>query len=198
MVETFTGSLNSLRRTLPSQWWVVLLRGLVAVIFGPLAFARPYAALELFVTVVAIFALIDGVVILIAAFRERAINPRWWIVLLRGLLVIGIGLLALLFTLPLTGVTLSIATIILGIGFVIAGVIDIITAIRIRRQIVNEWSIVLSGVFAIILGVLIASAPLLFTTAFIIFLGGLITIYGILEIIAAFRLRGQARRQTDE
>jgi uncharacterized membrane protein HdeD (DUF308 family) len=197
MAETFTGSLSSLRKLIPSQWWVVLLRGIIAVLFGPLAFARPYVALELFITVVAIFALIDGIVILIAAFRGRATNSKWWVVLLRGLLVIGIGLVALLFTLPLAGVTLTLSAIVLGIGFLIAGGIDIITAIRVRKQIDNEWSIIISGVFAILLGLMIASAPLLLTTAFIIFLGGFITVYGILEIIAAFRLRRQARQQAE-
>ena len=64
------------------NWWMVLLRGMLAVLFGILALILPGAVLRSLIIVFGIFILFDGILALVAAFRAAgwrpmARLPRW-------------------------------------------------------------------------------------------------------------------------
>jgi uncharacterized membrane protein HdeD (DUF308 family) len=77
----------------------------------------------------------------------------------------------------------------LAVWLIVAGIYRIIFAIRVRQEIKGEWLIALSGVLSIVLGVMFVASPLtgLVVTAWWIGAGALI--YGVLQIVAAFKLR---------
>ena len=78
-------------RALARRWWVLLLRGIAAILFGVLAFAWPGLTLVTLVLLYGAFALVDGVLSLIAAFTGGAKPvPTWWLVVV-GLLGIAAG-----------------------------------------------------------------------------------------------------------
>ena len=52
------------------NWWVFVLRGVVAILFGLLAFARPHITLQALVLLFAFWALFDGVFSLIASLNS--------------------------------------------------------------------------------------------------------------------------------
>src|SRR5262245_65258591 len=59
------------------NWWVLLIRGIFAIIFGVLAFAMPTTVLAALVVVFGVYALLDGVVALAAAQIDREVGrPR--------------------------------------------------------------------------------------------------------------------------
>src|SRR5262249_52688934 len=73
-------------------WWVLLLRGIAAVLFGLLAFIWPGLTLVTLVLLYGAFALVDGVISLVAAFTGSAKPvPTWWLVVV-GLLGIAAGI----------------------------------------------------------------------------------------------------------
>jgi uncharacterized membrane protein HdeD (DUF308 family) len=55
--------------TAARHWWAFALRGVVAILFGVLAFALPGVTLTVLVLFWGAFALVDGVLALVAAFR---------------------------------------------------------------------------------------------------------------------------------
>src|SRR4026207_159607 len=81
---------------LAKSWWVLLLRGIAAIVFGVLAFAWPGLTLVTLVLLYGAFALVDGVLSLIAAFSGSAKPiPTWWLIVV-GLLGIGAGVVTFL------------------------------------------------------------------------------------------------------
>jgi uncharacterized membrane protein HdeD (DUF308 family) len=82
---------------LTRNWWVYALRGVVAIIFGVLALALPGTTILALVLVFGVYALFDGVLAVVAAFRIRKVVDQWWVVLLEGLAGILVGIIALVY-----------------------------------------------------------------------------------------------------
>ena len=74
------------------NWWLLLLRGIVAIVFGVLTFAWPGITLLTLVLFYGAFALVDGVLAIAAAVMGGAPAPRWWLAIV-GLLGIAVGIL---------------------------------------------------------------------------------------------------------
>ena len=90
--------------TLAKNWWLLLLRGIGAIIFGGLAFSWPGITLLTLVMLYGVYALVEGVLAIVAAITGGAPAPRWWLAII-GLRGIAAGLLT--FVLPgLTAITL--------------------------------------------------------------------------------------------
>jgi uncharacterized membrane protein HdeD (DUF308 family) len=81
---------------LAKSWWLVLLRGIAAIVFGVLAFIWPGLTLLTLVLFYGAYALVDGILALIAAFTGGPKPvPTWWLVIV-GLLGIAAGLVTFL------------------------------------------------------------------------------------------------------
>src|SRR5687768_15308041 len=77
---------------LARNWWVFLVRGLVAILFGLVALFYPAATLFTLILFYGIFAFIDGVFAVVSAVRgKEGMGPRWWLALI-GVLGIVAGL----------------------------------------------------------------------------------------------------------
>src|SRR5262245_54263771 len=75
------------------SWWLLLLRGVCAIVFGVMTFVWPGLSLITLVLVYGAFALVDGVFAIGAALAGRSTAmPTWWLVL-EGLLGIGVGVI---------------------------------------------------------------------------------------------------------
>ena len=66
---------------LAKNWWLVMLRGACAILFGVLTFIWPGITLFTLVLLYGAFALVDGVLALISAITGGSPAPRWWLVL---------------------------------------------------------------------------------------------------------------------
>jgi uncharacterized membrane protein HdeD (DUF308 family) len=171
--------------TLARNWWMLALRGVIAILFGIVAFIWPGLTLLSLVLLFGAYAFLDGVFSLIAAWRGRETNDRWWALLLEGILGIAAGVIA--FGWPDAAAV--------GLLYVIAawailtGLLEIVAAIRLREEIDNEWLLGLTGVASIIFGLLLAIWPGagLLTLTWII--GGYAIAFGVLMLLLAFRLR---------
>src|SRR6266581_3061050 len=74
-------------------WWMLLIRGVVAVLFGLAAIVWPDLTALVLVYLFGAFAFVDGIVAVVVSLQERAVVPRWWVLLIEGIVGILIGVL---------------------------------------------------------------------------------------------------------
>jgi len=176
-----------LLHALAKNWWLLLLRGIAAVLFGVLALGWPGLTLLTLILLYGTFALVDGVVAIIAAVTGGAPAARWWLAIV-GLLGIGVG--ALTFIWP--GMTALILLFFIGGWALATGVFQIVGAIRLRKEIENEWLLILSGVISVLFGLGVLLYPGAGALALIWVIGAYAIIAGVLYIALAFRLKKHA------
>lgn len=170
-------------------WWTFAVRGLIAILFGLVALIRPGQTLQALVLVFGAFALMDGVLAVAAGIASAAFFSRWWALLLEGLTGIAIGLLA--FFSP-AATALALVYFIAAWGL-ITGIFEIVTAIQLRREITGEWMMVVGGVLSIGFGILLFVFPAAGALSVVWLIGIYALVFGISEIIFAFRLNGFRR-----
>jgi uncharacterized membrane protein HdeD (DUF308 family) len=166
---------------LAKKWWVLLLRGILLIIIGLLAFVSPLV----WVTFVGIYMLFDGFAMLLTGFSDQPAGQSRWPFLIIGILGLLAGLIVL-WNPVISGISL---TIVIAAWAVVTGILTIIAAIRVREEIDNEWWLILSGVLAIIFGILVFQNVLAgFLTIAWVF-GVFAIVVGIFSIALAFRVR---------
>jgi uncharacterized membrane protein HdeD (DUF308 family) len=169
---------------LARNWWLILLRGIFAILFGILTFVWPGISLVTLVLLFGAYALVDGVFALIAAIKGGTPTPRWWLAL-----VGVIGIVAGLVTMLLPGMT-AIWLVLFMAGWMIAtGVMQIVGAIRLRHEIDNEWWLVAAGVVSVVVGLVIAVAPSAGALGLLWAIGAYAIVFGVTLIGLAFRLK---------
>lgn len=174
---------------LARYWWVVLIRGLAAIAFGVLAFVSPGITLASLILVFGAFALVDGIFSLLAAFSGRKVDEDWWLGALRGVLGIGIGVLT--FRNPaLTALALILY---IAAWALASGILEIATAIRLRKVIEGEWLLALAGLASIAFAGLILWAPTAGALAMLWWIAAWAIVMGALLVIESFQLRGLGR-----
>ena len=173
-----------MQNTLSKNWWVFLIRGFAALLFGLAVFIFPGAALSFIVTLVAVYFLIDGVFSVIHALQNRA-QPRWWVSLLEGLIGILAGIGAFLYP----EITSLILLYIVAFWAAMTGLMEIIYAIEMRKHIKNELWLILSGVVSILFGALLIFFPGAGILSLLTLVGAYAFAFGIIMIVFAFRLR---------
>lgn len=175
---------EKLRDTIGRSWWVFLLFGLFSVIFGIMAITNPIAAAAGLTWAIGLFALAEGILGLISAFRKASGVNRGWMMFYSAVSIV-FGLLAIANPLSMA----QSITLVLGVWFIVSGVMHIIWALRVRKEIDNEWMLVLGGVIAVLLGFLLAAAPIAGVFVGTIWIGTLALVQGALQIWAAFKVR---------
>lgn len=170
---------------LSGNWSMVALRGVAAIIFGVLALALPGITLLALVLLFGGYAIVDGVLNIIAAVRGRRGRGPWWLLLIEGLVSIAAGIAAFL----LPGLTALVLVYIIGAWAIITGVLEVVAAVRLRQEIKNEWWLALGGVLSIVFGALVMYAPGAGALAIVLWIGAYSIVFGALLLGLAFRLR---------
>jgi uncharacterized membrane protein HdeD (DUF308 family) len=173
---------------LARNWWSLVLRGVVAIIFGILTFAWPGITLAALVLLFGAYALVDGVVNLVGIFHRTQPNERWWVLLLEGLAGIAAGLITFFWP----GITALALVFVIAAWAFVTGIFEIAAAIRLRHVITGEWLLALSGIASVILGILFAAIPIVGALTIALMVGIYATVFGVLMVSLGFRLRGWA------
>src|SRR5713226_3167172 len=168
---------------LARHWWVIGLRGLAAILFGVLAFVWPGMTLAVLVLLFGAYALVDGVLTLLAAVRG-GVQHRI-VMLVEGVVSVLTGLAA--FVWP--GLTALVLLYIIAFWAIVTGVLEIVAAIRVRRAISNEFGLVIGGVLSVVFGVVLLIAPGAGALAVIFLIGAYAVVFGIALLGLAWRLR---------
>ncbi len=176
------------KSALHRSWWLLLLRGIAAVVFGVLTFAWPQISLLSLIIVYGAYALVDGVLAVVAAVRGGGLAPRWWLAL-SGVLGIGAGAVA--FVWP--GLTALVLIYLIGFWSIMRGVLEVIGAIHLRKEIANEWTLAAAGILSILFGLILVFAPGPGALGLLWLIAAWAILFGALMIFVAFKVRKLAK-----
>ncbi len=178
----------TLLQTMGRMWWLVLLRGLAAIVFGILAWANPGLTLITLVLFWGAYALVDGVAALIGGWQTKDSGKPMWQVVLVGI----VGIAAGIFTFVQPGVTAVALLILIAAWAIVNGVFEIAAAIRLRKEIENEWLLILSGVLSVVFGIFMIANPGAGAMAVLWLIGVFAIAYGALLVMLSFKLKKHA------
>jgi uncharacterized membrane protein HdeD (DUF308 family) len=167
-------------------WWTFILRGVVAILFGALAFVAPGFGIGLLVGLFAAWALIDGVGNLLAGIRTRGQDRSWWLEVLEGVVGIVAGVIALV----LPGYAAQILIMLIAAWAIVTGVLEIVMAFRLRKVIAGEVWMALAGVASILFGVVIFLFPAAGALSIVWLIGSFAIAFGAFLVMLGWRLRG--------
>ncbi|MGZ5034287.1 MAG: HdeD family acid-resistance protein [Usitatibacter sp.] len=180
---------------LQRSWWMLALRGVAAIVFGVLAIVWPDLTLLVLVGLFAAFAFITAAAYIGAALKVRGNDgggKGWWLLLLWGLVAVAAGGIAIFHPI-VTALTL---VLLMGANALVTGVLDLVMAFRLRKEIRNEWMLVLAGLVSIVFGALVLAFPGAGALAMVWMVSFYATLTGVLLLALAIRLRGRAKPST--
>lgn len=174
-----------MRTQMERNWWALVLRGVAGVIFGLAAFYLPGLTLHVLVLLFGAYALVSGAFTVATGAIASAGNDRSWVLLLQGVAGMAAGLVA--FFLP--GITAVLLLYIMAGWAIATGILEIVAAIRLRRELTGEWLLVLSGLASVAVGVLLALRPGAGALALVWLVGAYAFVSGVMLIALGVRLR---------
>ena len=169
--------------SLQKNWWLVTVRGVLALLFGLVALFSPYIVIFSLITFFAFFAILSGVFILTLAFLGETDNKGLRI--FEGLIFLGAGIVVFLNPVSaLGGIMIFIAA-----WAILSGLIQIVGAVKLRKVITNEWFMILNGVISIIFGVVLAGNLITGAGVMLMIFGVFAILSGIFTIILSFKIK---------
>ncbi len=171
------------------NWWILALRGALAIVFGILVFFWPGFAWVMIVGIFAAYAFLDGILAIVAAVTGHAHGGRLWGLVLEGIVGIAAGVLTLVWPV----VTGMILLYFIGFWAICTGIFEVVAAIRLRKEIAGEWALALAGAVSIFFGLAIHFVPTAGALAIAWLIGAYAFVFGMVMLTLAFRLRNWHR-----
>ncbi len=120
---------------LQRNWWLILIRGILALLFGLIAFVLPGPTIAALVFLFGIYMGVDGIFAFIAGARAAAHHERWGELMIEG--IIGIVAAVIAFTFPLA--TVVAIVIFAAVWAVFSGVALLVGAFRLHGESGGRW-----------------------------------------------------------
>ena len=172
----------------------LVIRGLLALVFGVLVLALPtLAVVQSLLWVFAIFAIVDGTFAIVGSLASHDTFEDWWLLLLAGILGIMIGV----FTFARPGVAALVLVIYIGLRALLSGVLEIVFAIRLRRHIEGEWLFVVAGILSVLFGLALIVWPVAGLEAVVWLIGIYAIAGGAMQLVLAGQIREWVKRIED-
>jgi uncharacterized membrane protein HdeD (DUF308 family) len=169
---------------LTRNWWALALRGILAILLGLAAIVLPGVTLAVLITLFGAYAVVDGVLAIIAGVRAAERHERWWSPVLKGLAGIAAGVMAFIWP-ALTA--LALLYLIAGWA-IVTGVLEVVAAVHLHRA-HGEWLLIINGVLSILFGLLIVVWPGAGLITLLWMIGVYAVVFGATLLVLAFRLR---------
>ena len=171
-------------RVLFRYWWLLLLRGIVAILFGVLAFLWPGITVSTLVLFFGAYVFVNGAFLIINAVGSRREKDDWVVLLMEGLLGVGVGIMTA-FTPGITGIALLLY---IAAWALAAGVLEIAAALRLRKIVTGEWWLAVGGVVSIIFALLLIRFPAAGALSLIWLIATYACLFGAILIVLSFKV----------
>jgi uncharacterized membrane protein HdeD (DUF308 family) len=166
------------------NWWMMGIRGGVAIAFGLSLLLWPNVTLGYAVLLFGIYALVDGVWAVAAALRASRWPLEGWPVGLEGFVSIVLGGLALFWPFVPSGFQHLIAA-----WGILTGLLEVLAATRLPSEAAGHWFIGTGGVSSLFLAVFILILPHADTARAFQAIGVYALVFGLALFLAALRFR---------
>ncbi len=183
---------------LKKAWWVLLLRGIAAILFALLLIFAPgltlVGGLFSFVFLFAIYALVDGISTIVGALMNR--EGQWGLLLLWGIISVLAGIVALstpVFSL-LVVFTVRVMIFIIAFRSITGGILEIYSSWKLRQEIDNEWLLAINGIFSTLFGLILLVRPITGIEVLILLTSFYLLMAGVMQIVLGFKVRGWSTR----
>jgi uncharacterized membrane protein HdeD (DUF308 family) len=193
MPEALRPIVRQLAMNFCERWWIMMIRGIAAVVFGVLCFAMPALVLKTLVYLFAVYALFDGVLVASWAIFGRKAIEDWWILLLWGILGIAVGTM----TFANPQITELVLVLYIAAWAIASGVLEMALAVSLRKEIDGEWLLALTGVLSIVTGVILMARPEQGALALVWLIGGYAIALGVLMLGLSLKFRSFGKRLAD-
>ncbi|MET7460688.1 HdeD family acid-resistance protein [Nonomuraea sp. NPDC005501] len=164
-------------------WWLILIRGIAALLFGILALIWPGKTLLIVVIFFGAYAIVEGIFAIFAGARHNARSRAWLII--SGILGVLAGIVAFLWP----GITSLALLYVVAFWAIFAGITEIVAGIQLRKVVDNEWMLIIGGILSVIFGVLLLIWPGAGLLTLIWLVGVFAIVYGIAMIALSFRVK---------
>ena len=175
-------------------WWLVLLRGIVLVALGIVFLTRPVVPLTLAILVMGAYWFVDGILIVTKSIRERQTIKHRGFSTFVGVISIVAGLVV--FSRPIASALLTTTFLVYFLAFsaLISGMTSLTTGIRLRKEIDNEWYLIIGGGVSILFGLVLIASPLYSILFLVKSLGVIALIVGVVLVAYAMRIRSAVKQ----
>lgn len=168
-------------------WWLVLLRGILAILFGLFALFAPGTALLALVFVFGAYAILDGVTAIVLGLRHRREEPHWGWHVIQGIVSVIAGIVA--FAWP--GVTVLAILFVIAFWSIVNGAAQIVESFAMRRRGSSTWGWILAGgIVSVLFGLVLIAQPGAGLVTLLWLVGIFSIVFGVILVVWALRLRG--------
>lgn len=172
------------------HWWIFLITGVLAIIFGIFLVSMPAISLTYLLVFFTFYIFLDGVLSFLNMYKASQSGGSWLWFLIKGIFQVVIAF----WILSWPGISALILLYVIAFWIIAKGFINIVIAIDFKEVISDSWLLTLSGVVAIIFGLFMVARPGWGVLAFAIYLGIYAIFYGIMQIILSYALKGLKSR----
>ncbi len=180
--------MNATLKVARHNWWVLLVRGILALLFGIIALADPLIVLLAFIYVFAVYAILDGITTIVVSLQERSFLRTWWMLLLEGIVGIIFGILVLAWPVKTALVLLYLV----AIWALATGVLKVSAAFVVPGSARQRWGLGLAGLLSILFGLILIIHPGAGLLTVLWLVGIFAIVFGVSLIIYAFQVRSRA------
>ncbi|HVM08263.1 MAG TPA: HdeD family acid-resistance protein [Acidimicrobiales bacterium] len=171
-----------------ARWWVLVVRGAAAVVFGMLALGWPDITPGTLATLFGAYALVDGLTTLLVAATCGRLSDRWTVALEGAMSVLAAGAALLWPDITERSLLLVIAT-----WAIATGVWELVAAVRLRREVEHEWLMGLAGLASVLAGLSLAARSGADVIAITLLIGFYSLTFGCLLFALGLRIHGLER-----
>jgi uncharacterized membrane protein HdeD (DUF308 family) len=173
------------------NWWAVVIRGILAILFGLIALFLPGVTMLSLVLVFAAYAFVDGVFAIVSAVRAGRKGERWGPFALEGVVDIAAGAAAFL----MPGLTVVVFVILVAVWAILTGAFMLVAAFKLDAD-HGRWWLVLGAAVSMLFGATLIVTPMIGAVVLTWWIGAYAIIFGIALIAAALRLRAKFKAGT--
>jgi uncharacterized membrane protein HdeD (DUF308 family)/pimeloyl-ACP methyl ester carboxylesterase len=167
-------------------WWSLVVRGVLAILFGIVAFFYTGQTLVALVYVFGVFALLSGIATIIAAVRAGESHQRWGWLAASGLIGVAAGVVSFVWPTP----TAQAFVYLVAAWAIPSGVLEIAFALALPDTLAHPFWAAFSGALSVLFGVLLAVWPKSGETALIWLVGVYAIVHGITLLYYAYLIQG--------
>ncbi|HVZ67348.1 MAG TPA: HdeD family acid-resistance protein [Patescibacteria group bacterium] len=167
-------------KELSKYWTGVMIRGIIAILFGLVALFAPALALEFLVLLFGAFALVDGVVAFFLGMSTKS-----GVIMLEGIVGILVGLYIFFFT----GPAVLIFLLLVAVWAIVTGILEIMAGVTLRKHLTDEIFLLIVGVISVVFGFWVYTNPIASAIAISWAIGIYAIIFGMFLLLLAHKLK---------